>query len=54
MVDLGDMRLDGFGRNEQPLGDLLVGEALLEQDQYIELTIAQFGRERFIGCRIDW
>ena len=27
-------------------------KALLKLDEYIELTIAQFAQERFIGCRI--
>ena len=51
-ANVSSVCLDSFGRNEQPLGDFLVGEALLEQDQYIELAIAQPGRERFIRCRI--
>jgi len=40
-IDAGGVLPHGFGRDEQLRGDLLVGESLAQQQQHVQLAIAE-------------
>ena len=42
--DRAEVHLDGVGADDQPVGDLLVGQPLRDKPQHLDFALAQSGR----------